>query len=190
MLRWCGPSCPTRMKSRSKSMGWNSANDPPISRRSMISMPTQVLRSDSPHMGNPAAVSKELPTIRFVASPRPSEPGRAVTVDELFQGHGSAGGRIEVFVGNLAGDRIAARIRQVEEIENLPLLLFDFLRADGALLREQVVNLRLHDVEAKLRGECRLVRMHVQHRLNGMSEVADSRTMDIVEHLGDLAPLP
>jgi hypothetical protein len=81
-----------------------------------MSMPTQVLRSDSPHVGNPAAVSNELPTIRFVASSRLSEPGRRVTVDELFQGDGGAGGRVQVFVSNLAGDRIAARIGKFQEI--------------------------------------------------------------------------
>ncbi len=43
----------------------------------MISMAMQVFRSDSPHIGKPAAVSSELPTIRLVTSSRsglPSSP--------------------------------------------------------------------------------------------------------------------
>jgi hypothetical protein len=70
MLMWCGPSWPTSTKPSRKSIGWNSAKLPPMSSRSMISMAMHVFRSDSPHIGNPAAVSSELPTIKLVTSVR------------------------------------------------------------------------------------------------------------------------
>ena len=48
---------------------------PPMPSRSKISMAMQFLRSNSPHIGNPAPIRSELPTMKFVTSSRVGESG-------------------------------------------------------------------------------------------------------------------
>ena len=69
------------------------------------------------------------------------------------------------------------------------LLGFDLRVGDRPFQPQQVVGLGLHDVAAEGGGQGRLVGLHVEHGFDGVPEVADPGPLQIVQHLGDVAPL-
>jgi hypothetical protein len=96
---------------------------------------------------------------------------------------------VQIAVGQLRRDRIGDRIGRVEQTEDLLFLRRDLGVGHGPFEPQQVVGFGLHDVAAKRAGQRRLVGLHVQHVLDGVPEMPDARALQVVQHLGDLAPL-
>ena len=200
MLRWCGPSWPTRTKPSSKSIGWNSAKLPPMSRRSMIIMAMQVLRSDSPHMGKPAAVSSELPTIRLVTSfaasgcplrprsSRPARPGRCSSTNgRAPRRRGRPTWRSSAVSFAVIGSDFG--VGRVEQVEDLPLLGCDLVVRDGASQcrsRSSASVCTTWQPKAAVRAVWSVCMSSMCSMR--MPELADPGALQVVQHPGDAAP--
>ena len=117
------------------------------------------------------------------------QPVELLLVDELVERHRHARGHVQVFIGQPGGERIGNRIGGVEQVEDRRLLRLDLRVAHAALVAEQLVGLGLDDVAAERRGQRRLIRLHVEHVLDRVAEVADPRPPQIVQHHGNVAPL-
>ena len=144
-----------------------------------------VFRSPSPAAGTPRAVSSELPTIRPAATRSfdvagdaavvVREPVQLEVVDQPVEPDRDARRPLEDLGRDLAGDRIGARLGQIEGRADLLALPLDGGCVGRLDALDEVVDLEHLDVRARLRVHLREVGVHVEHPRIRVPEEAEAR---------------
>ena len=96
-------------------------------------------------------------------------------LDEAVEPDGDARRPLEALGRDLAGDRVGARVGEVEQLADLLALALDRGGVGRLDARDEVVDLEHLDVRARLRVHLGEVRVHVEHPRVGVAEEAEAR---------------
>ncbi len=118
-----------------------------------------------------------------------SQPGQLILLHKSIQRHRGSCRLIQIFIRQFLRQRIAFRIRHIKFFFDQGNTLLNTLIRNPIILPNQFARLQHLNMYTESRRQCCRICVHIVHCFHHMTDDAKPSAFQVVQHLGDIAPI-